>query len=208
MAKFCRWIWVRTGNTWPRHPMTGLCICGKRSSLSPKTSDLCGPMWISTTAPTSSLVPTPKHSLSGKTLDVIFVNCWVMSFILSMCIVMASNWFLLVSLSYDNTVRIFRLGKKDDGSIGNITSSPDNDFKNTIPEGMLLFWTAWFYKIMFWPCIGIIIYWLFTAGKGDIIGIDVASTGKFILTVHSDVHLLLWDLKGRVLATINTNQVQ
>ena len=55
---------------------------------------------------------------------------------------MASNLFLLGSLSYDNTVRIFRLGKKDDGSIGNITSSPDNDFKNTIPEGMLLFWTA------------------------------------------------------------------
>ena len=45
------------------------------------------------------------------------------------------------------------------------------------------------------------------SGKGDIIGIDVASTGKFILTVHSDVHLLLWDLKGKVLATINTNQV-
>lgn len=84
----------------------------------------------------------------------------------------------VVSLSYDNTVRIFRLGKKDDGSIGNITSTPDNDFKNDIPEG-----------------------------KADIIGVDVASTGKFILTVHSDVHLLLWDLKGRVLATINTNQM-
>jgi len=84
----------------------------------------------------------------------------------------------VVSLSYDNTVRIFRLGKKDDGSIGNIVSSPDNDFKNSTPEG-----------------------------KGDIIGVDVASTGKFILTVHSDVHLLLWDLKGRVLATINTNQM-
>ena len=51
---------------------------------------------------------------------------------------MASNWFLLVSLSYDNTVRIFRLGKKDDGSIGNITSSPDNDFKNSTPEGLLI----------------------------------------------------------------------
>ena len=71
------------------------------------------------------------------------------------------------------------MGKKDDGSIGNITSSPDNDFKNTIPEG-----------------------------KGDIIGIDVASTGKFILTVHSDVHLVIWDLKGKVLATLNTNQVR
>ena len=45
-------------------------------------------------------------------------------------------------------------------------------------------------------------------GKGDIIGVDVATTGKFILTVHSDVHLLLWDLKGKVLATINTNQVR
>jgi len=84
----------------------------------------------------------------------------------------------VVSLSYDNTVRIFRLGKKDDGSIGNITSSPDNDFKNNLPEG-----------------------------KADIIAVDVASTGKFILTVHSDVHLLLWDLKGKILATINTNQM-
>ena len=44
-------------------------------------------------------------------------------------------------------------------------------------------------------------------GKADIIAVDVASTGKFILTVHSDVHLLLWDLKGKILATINTNQV-
>ena len=44
-------------------------------------------------------------------------------------------------------------------------------------------------------------------GKADIIAVDVASTGRFILTVHSDVHLLLWDLKGKILATINTNQV-
>lgn len=84
----------------------------------------------------------------------------------------------VISLSYDNNVRIFRLGKKDDGSIGNITSNPGNDFKNTAPEG-----------------------------KADIINVDVASTGKFILTVHSDVHLILWDLKGKVLATINTNQM-
>ena len=48
---------------------------------------------------------------------------------------------------------------------------------------------------------------IFETGKGDIINVDVASTGKFILTVHSDVHLILWDLKGKVLATINTNQV-
>jgi hypothetical protein len=32
-------------------------------------------------------------------------------------------------------VRIFRLGKKDDGSLGNVTSSLENDFKNASPEG-------------------------------------------------------------------------
>jgi len=84
----------------------------------------------------------------------------------------------VISLAYDNNVRIFRLGKKDDGSLGNVTSSLENDFKNASPEG-----------------------------KGDIISIDVASTGKFILTVHNDVHLILWDLKGKVITTLNTNQM-
>jgi len=84
----------------------------------------------------------------------------------------------VLSLSYDNGLRIFRLGRKDDGSLGNVSANPDNDFKTKQTEG-----------------------------KGDIIAMDVSSTGKFILTVHNDIHLLLWDLKGNVIATINTNQM-
>ncbi|KAM4797113.1 transducin beta-like protein 2 [Rhinophrynus dorsalis] len=43
--------------------------------------------------------------------------------------------------------------------------------------------------------------------KAPIINIGIAETGKFIMTASSDTSILIWDLKGEVLATINTNQM-
>ncbi|XP_072284988.1 transducin beta-like protein 2 [Pyxicephalus adspersus] len=43
--------------------------------------------------------------------------------------------------------------------------------------------------------------------KASIINIGMAETGKFIMTASDDTSILIWDLKGEVLAAINTNQV-
>ncbi|XP_053562295.1 transducin beta-like protein 2 [Bombina bombina] len=43
--------------------------------------------------------------------------------------------------------------------------------------------------------------------KAPIINIGIAETGKFIMTASSDTTVLVWDLKGEVLASINTNQM-
>ncbi|XP_075761109.1 transducin beta-like protein 2 isoform X2 [Pelodiscus sinensis] len=43
--------------------------------------------------------------------------------------------------------------------------------------------------------------------KAPIINIGIAETGKFIMTASSDTTILIWDLKGEVLANINTNQM-
>ncbi|XP_006155031.1 transducin beta-like protein 2 isoform X1 [Tupaia chinensis] len=43
--------------------------------------------------------------------------------------------------------------------------------------------------------------------KASIINIGIANTGKFIMTASSDTTILIWSLKGQVLSTINTNQM-
>ncbi|KPP62402.1 hypothetical protein Z043_119419, partial [Scleropages formosus] len=43
--------------------------------------------------------------------------------------------------------------------------------------------------------------------KGNVINIGIAETGKFIMTASTDTTILIWDLKGEVLASINTNQM-
>ncbi|KAG5844487.1 hypothetical protein ANANG_G00163030 [Anguilla anguilla] len=43
--------------------------------------------------------------------------------------------------------------------------------------------------------------------KGIVINIGIAETGKFIMTASNDTTILIWDLKGEVLASINTNQM-
>ncbi|GFR97148.1 transducin beta-like protein 2 [Elysia marginata] len=81
---------------------------------------------------------------------------------------------LVASLANENAVRIFRLGKKDDGS-HNVTISGALDFPSK--------------------------------HKLDIIGVGISSSGKWIMTCSSDTTILIWDLKGEVLATIDTHQV-
>ncbi|XP_016132620.1 transducin beta-like protein 2 [Sinocyclocheilus grahami] len=43
--------------------------------------------------------------------------------------------------------------------------------------------------------------------KGVAINIGIAETGKFIMSASVDTTIVIWDLKGDVLATINTNQM-
>nr|KAF6491196.1 transducin beta like 2 [Molossus molossus] len=43
--------------------------------------------------------------------------------------------------------------------------------------------------------------------KAPVINIGIADTGKFIMTASSDTAILIWNLKGQVLSTINTNQM-
>ncbi|XP_004452194.1 transducin beta-like protein 2 [Dasypus novemcinctus] len=43
--------------------------------------------------------------------------------------------------------------------------------------------------------------------KAPVINIGIAGTGKFIMTASSDTTILIWSLKGQVLSTINTNQM-
>ncbi|XP_051541139.1 transducin beta-like protein 2 isoform X5 [Myxocyprinus asiaticus] len=43
--------------------------------------------------------------------------------------------------------------------------------------------------------------------KGIVINIGIAETGKFIMSASVDTTIVIWDLKGEVLATINTNQM-
>ncbi|KAG9485782.1 hypothetical protein GDO78_008721 [Eleutherodactylus coqui] len=43
--------------------------------------------------------------------------------------------------------------------------------------------------------------------KTTVINIGIAETGKFIMTASCDTTILIWNMKGGILANINTNQV-
>ncbi|XP_074528514.1 transducin beta-like protein 2 [Halichoeres trimaculatus] len=43
--------------------------------------------------------------------------------------------------------------------------------------------------------------------KAPILNIGIAETGKFIMSASTDTTILIWDLKGEILASINTNQM-
>ncbi|KAL3858331.1 hypothetical protein ACJMK2_012925 [Sinanodonta woodiana] len=79
----------------------------------------------------------------------------------------------IVSLANLNTIRVFRIGKKEDGSLGNISAAQDFPKKH----------------------------------KADIINIGVASNGRFIMTCSSDTCIIVWSIKGDILAEIDTHQM-
>ncbi|NXA09846.1 TBL2 protein, partial [Sapayoa aenigma] len=79
----------------------------------------------------------------------------------------------IVWLANAETIRVYKMTKKDDGSF-TFTASP-GDFPKK--------------------------------HKAPVINIGIAETGKFIMTASSDTTILIWSLKGEVLATINTNQM-
>ncbi|CAL1531957.1 unnamed protein product [Lymnaea stagnalis] len=43
--------------------------------------------------------------------------------------------------------------------------------------------------------------------KTDIIGVGIASSGRFIMSCSGDTTIIIWDLKGEVLSTIDTRQM-
>ncbi|TNM84449.1 transducin beta-like protein 2 [Takifugu rubripes] len=43
--------------------------------------------------------------------------------------------------------------------------------------------------------------------KAPILNIGIAETGKFIMSASTDTTILIWDLKGEILSSINTNQI-
>ncbi|CAH1801363.1 unnamed protein product, partial [Owenia fusiformis] len=79
----------------------------------------------------------------------------------------------VINLYNENTLRVMRIGKKPDGSLGNINGTFDFPKK-------------------------------FTA---EILNIGIASSGRFIMACTKDTSMYIYDLKGEVLATINTNQL-
>ncbi|XP_030648585.1 transducin beta-like protein 2 [Chanos chanos] len=76
-------------------------------------------------------------------------------------------------LANGETIRIFKMNKKEDGTFTFKAAPEDFPQKH----------------------------------KGDVINIGIAETGKFIMSASVDTTILIWDLKGEVLATINTNQM-
>ncbi|XP_032625853.1 transducin beta-like protein 2 isoform X1 [Chelonoidis abingdonii] len=76
-------------------------------------------------------------------------------------------------LANGETIRVFKMTKKEDGSF-TFTAGPEDFPKKH---------------------------------KAPIINIGIADTGKFIMTASSDTTILIWDLRGEVLANINTNQM-
>ncbi|GAB6033733.1 Transducin beta-like protein 2 [Chamberlinius hualienensis] len=43
--------------------------------------------------------------------------------------------------------------------------------------------------------------------KGDIVGLGIASSGKFIMTCSADTKLIIWSSKGEILTSIDTRQI-
>lgn len=79
----------------------------------------------------------------------------------------------IVVLANENILRIYRIGKKDDGSPGNITAAFD------------------FPKLH----------------SADVIHIGVASNGRFIMICYSNTIIHITTIKGEILATLDTHQV-
>lgn len=79
----------------------------------------------------------------------------------------------IVWLASGDTLRVFKMAKREDGGY-TFTAAPEDFPKKH---------------------------------KAPIVNIGIADTGKFIMTASSDTTILIWNLKGHVLSTINTNQM-
>ncbi|XP_054858026.1 transducin beta-like protein 2 [Eublepharis macularius] len=79
----------------------------------------------------------------------------------------------VVWLANGDTIRVYNMTKKEDGSFAYVAAPEDFPKQH----------------------------------KAPIINIGVADTGKFIMTASSDTTILIWDPKGEILASINTNQM-
>ncbi|XP_053703594.1 transducin beta-like protein 2 [Synchiropus splendidus] len=76
-------------------------------------------------------------------------------------------------LANGDTIRVFKMSKKDDGTMGFKAAPEDFPQKH----------------------------------KATVINLCIAETGKFIMSASADTSIHIWDLKGEILASINTNQM-
>ncbi|XP_008330876.1 transducin beta-like protein 2 [Cynoglossus semilaevis] len=76
-------------------------------------------------------------------------------------------------LDYGDTIRVFKMIKKDDGTFTFKAAAEDFPKKHIAP----------------------------------ILNIGIAETGKFIMSASTDTNIHIWDLRGEILASINTNQM-
>ncbi|XP_058482706.1 transducin beta-like protein 2 [Solea solea] len=76
-------------------------------------------------------------------------------------------------LANGDSIRIFKMIKKDDGTFSFKAAAEDFPQKH----------------------------------KAPILNIGIAETGKFIMSASTDTCIHIWDLKGEILASINTNQM-
>ncbi|XP_032242349.2 transducin beta-like protein 2 isoform X5 [Nematostella vectensis] len=79
----------------------------------------------------------------------------------------------ITALANGNTIRVFKVSKKKDGTGTTITGEFDFPVRH----------------------------------KAEIINIAVASNGKYIMSCSKDTTIIIWDLKGEVLATLDTLQI-
>nr|XP_057943724.1 transducin beta-like protein 2 [Doryrhamphus excisus] len=76
-------------------------------------------------------------------------------------------------LANGDTMRVFKMSKKEDGSMSFKGASEDFPPRH----------------------------------KASILNIGIAETGRFIMSASTDTSINIWDLKGEILAAINTNQM-
>ncbi|XP_034033375.1 transducin beta-like protein 2 isoform X2 [Thalassophryne amazonica] len=76
-------------------------------------------------------------------------------------------------LANGDTIRIFKMVKKEDGTLSFISAGEDFPKKH----------------------------------QTSVLNMGIAETGKFIMSASTDTTIHIWDLKGELLASINTNQM-
>ena len=88
-----------------------------------------------------------------------------------------------------SSIAVYKLGKKPDGSIGNVTQVYETD-------DVSLFYLMHGCKNVFkdFDCFGVQLH-----GENEIIGIAIASNGKFMISASRSGHLKIMDVKGNTL---------
>lgn len=103
------------------------------------------------------------------------------------------------------------MGKKSDGSLGNISGDPEMDFPK-VKQSQNIYLLK--YKVLNYskklckmrPANAWIHF--IQKHKAEINNIGIACTGRYIMTASQDTEINVWNLKGEILATLDTQQVQ
>lgn len=105
-------------------------------------------------------------------------------------------------LANGDAIRIFKMIKKDDGTFSFKAAS--EDFPQKHKAAIVNIGIAETGAEHMWQAGLIIKDWRLHSCKDPNC---LISTGKFIMSASTDTTILIWDLKGELLASINTNQM-